>query len=323
MYINLKNSDFDLNNIKEVSNKKEDKITFNTKEFIPITSDCMFKVIFGREENIKFPCYLLSYLIDMSYEELLDKLKFTKNETGKEKKSDSTYRNDLVLDIDGVIINVEMNNNNTEEIRNRNISYLMRLREDRKNKLEYHQVIQVNLNNYCYKEDTCVRRDFLLSSKDDVILTNKIVIIDIYLPNIKKKMYNKGIEKLSEMERFLLIGLEENKKKALEYVGDNIVMKDLEDRISDWTLSDDLRESYDKEWALKDQALRDGYLDGFNEGKQDGREEGIKEGIKEGIREGKKQNKIEIIKNMLNNGLSKEEISKYTNMTLEEINSII
>ena len=141
MNINLKNSKYNLDNIKKVSHNKCDKITFETNEFIPITSDCMFKTIFGREENIKFPCYLLSYLIDMSYEELLNNLKFTKNETGKEKKEDSNYRQDLVVTLDDVSINIEMNNNSSEEIRERNISYMMRLREDRKNKKNYNQII--------------------------------------------------------------------------------------------------------------------------------------------------------------------------------------
>lgn len=195
-----------------------------------------------------------------------------------------------------------MNNNSSEEIRERNISYMMRLREDRKNKKNYNQVIQVNLNNYCYKEDDTIRRDFLISSTDNVILTNKIVMIDIYLPNIKKKMYNKGIKALSEMERFLLIGLEENKQKALEYVGDDIVMKDLEERISDWTLSDDLRESYDKEWALKDQAKR--------------------EGVIKGIEQGMKQGKSEIINKLLESGMTVEEISKITDIPMDEIQHI-
>ncbi len=130
------------------------------------------------------------------------------------------------------------------------------------------------------------------------ILTNKIIIIDIYLPNIKKKMYNKGIKALSEMERFLLIGLEENKQKALEYVGDDIIMKDLEERISDWTLSDDLRESYDKEWALKDEAKREGVIQGIEQGKS------------------------EIIKKLLTSGMTVEEISKITDIPVEEIQQI-
>ena len=72
-------------------------------------------------------------------------------------------------------------------------------------------MIQVNLNNYCYKEDDTVRRDYGIVGEDGSLLTNKVIIIDIYLPNIRKKCYNKK-EELTEMERFLLIGIEENQK---------------------------------------------------------------------------------------------------------------
>ena len=41
------------------------------KNIIPITNDSMFKTLFSREENIKFPAKLLSYIIDMEYENIL------------------------------------------------------------------------------------------------------------------------------------------------------------------------------------------------------------------------------------------------------------
>ncbi len=301
--MNLKNSNIDLAKIRQVSYHTDDKIEFKTKELIPITSDVMFKTLFQREENIKFPCKLLSYLLDISYEELLDNLKFTKTETGKKHKDELSYRQDLVVSLDDVTINIEMNNNSTEEIRERNISYLMRLRDDKKIK-QYHQVIQINLNNYCYKDDLSTRRDYCFMDHEQNILTNKMIIIDIYLPNIKKKSYNK--DSLNEMERFLLIGLEENPKKALEYVGDDIVMQELNSRISEFCLSDDLRESYDKEWALKDQARR----------------EGIIQGIDQGMEQGIEQGKSEIITKFLISGMTVEEISNITDIPKEIIESI-
>jgi len=283
--LNIRNTNFIK---KEVDTKKVDNVKH--ERIIPITNDSMFKRIFGREDNKKFTCKLLSNIIDISYEDLLNNLKFTKNETGKEKNTDTSYRNDLVLELNDNIINIEMNNNSSEEIRNRNISYIMRLREDKKDK-KYHQVIQINLNNYSYKEDNEIVRVFTLSSSDKVILTNLIYIIDIYLPNIMKKSYNNNIKILNELERFLLVGLEENKTKTVKYMGEDIIMKELDEKMEEWTLSDDLRESYDKEWALKDQALRDGLI----------------------------QKEKEIINTMLENGLSKEEISKYTNIPIDRI----
>ena len=61
-------------------------------------------------------------------------------------------------------------------------------------------------------------------------------------------------------------------------------------------------ESYDKEWALKD--------------------EGIREGIEQGIEQGIKQQKIEIAKNMIKDNISIETISKYTNLTTQEIDKL-
>ena len=290
----LKDSNIDLDNLL-VSTKGSAVDNNKYKTIIPITSDCMFKTLFGREEYIKFPCKLLSYIIDITYEDLLKRLKFTKNETGKRNKNEKSYRNDLVVTVGDTSINIEMNNNSSEEVRDRNFEYLMRIRNDKKDN-KYTPVIQVNINNYSYLNDEVVRRDYAVMDSNNVLFTNKIIIIDIYLPNIKKKSYNKT--KLSEMERFLLIGIEEDRKKALEYVGDDIVMNDFEKIIEEKSLDDDLYEAYDKEWALKDQAL------------------------KEGIEQGIEQEKKEIVLNMLNNGISSKYISEITGISLDYINNI-
>ena len=254
-YFKLKDCLIDLNKIPVVSHDKDSRIEFKNKDTIPITNDAMFKHIFGREENIKFPCKLLSYILDVSYETLIDNLSFSKNETGKKKKQDVNYRQDLVVKLDDIRINIEMNNNSSEVIRERNLSYLLRLREDKKYKRKYTPIIQINLNNYCYKDDLTVRRDYAIMSQDQIIYTNKIIIIDIYLPNIKKKCYTNS--ELSEMEKFLLIGILEDPKKALEYVGDDIVMGELKRELVVYDLPDDLGESYDKEEALKEQWKED------------------------------------------------------------------
>ena len=301
--IDLKDSNIDLNNmLKATKNSAVDKNKFTS--IIPITSDNMFKTLFAREEYIKFPCKLLSYLIDISYEELLKRLHFTKNETGKKSNTEKSYRNDLVVKIDNTTINIEMNNNNGKDIRDRNFEYLMRIRGDKRSR-EYNQVIQVNLNNYSYDNDSTIRRDFAVMSKDNILLTNNIVVIDIYLPNIKNKRYNKDIDALSEMERFLLIGIEEDRSKALEYVGDDIVMKEFEEVIKDKSLDDDLYEAYDKEWALREQAERDGYSEGFENGKCEGLEQGIAK-------------TVELYK-MLSKNMSVEEISNILDIPQDKI----
>ena len=56
--------------------------------------------------------------------------------------------------------------------------------------------------------------------------------------------------------------------------------------------------------------------------REEGREEGEKVGIKKGRQEGKMQEKIGIAINMLKDGLAIETISKYTNLSHKEINSL-
>jgi len=51
---------------------------------ISIVSDVMFRALFQRDEYIKFPCKLLSYIIDVDYEVLLKNLHFDTTEKGME-----------------------------------------------------------------------------------------------------------------------------------------------------------------------------------------------------------------------------------------------
>ena len=303
MILKLKDSNLDLENVREISRHskiKLEKLREGLK--IPIISDSMFHTLFQREECIQFPCKLLSYIVDLSYEELLSCLTFSKTETGKEARGDYEYRSDLVVNIKGTKVIVEMNNNDNPHIRERNISYIMRTREDREEKDEYHQTILVNLNNYCYEKDDKVRRDIALFDQDGNLYTNTLVIVDIYLPNIKKKCYTKGIKALSEMERFLLIGIEQDIRSADQYIGEDIVMEEFMKESERRSYDDSLRESYNKEEALKEQAFR--------------------EGREEGHEEGRTEEKIEVAKKMLEQNFDIKVISEITDLSIEEIRNI-
>ncbi len=163
MILALKDTKLNLENIRDIAHGKDDRIHCQElKEGlkIPIISNVMFHTMLQREDCIKYPCKLLSYIVDLSYEELLSSLTFYKTETGARNKKDYEYRNDLVVNIAGTKVIVEMNNNSSEKMRERNISYMMRLKEDRKEKYAYEQLILVNLNNFRYNDDYSSRRDF-------------------------------------------------------------------------------------------------------------------------------------------------------------------
>ena len=57
----------------------------------------------------------------------------------------------------------------------------------------------------------------------------------------------------------------------------------------------------------------------FKEGIEQGREQGIEQGREQGIEQGIEQGKVLIIRNMLQSGLSDEDIKKYAKATEQEI----
>ncbi len=55
----------------------------------------------------------------------------------------------------------------------------------------------------------------------------------------------------------IFIDIKENRKKALEYVGDDIVMKEFDKEVEKRSKDDELIEAYDKEWAIKELSFRE------------------------------------------------------------------
>ena len=79
-----------------------------------------------------------------------------------------------------------------------------------------------------------------------------------------------------------------------------------------------LLEAYDKEWALKDEGKREGYDSGYDSGYDFGVTDGINLGIEQGI----EQRNIEMVRNMLNENISIDLISKVSGLSIEEIEEI-
>lgn len=96
-------------------------------------------------------------------------------------------------------------------------------------------------------------------------------------------------------------------------------MEDYVDEAREVSLDDDLRESYDKEWALKDLGLQQGILEGYERGKVEGHESGLKDGIEQGKKEDLELGKKELINNLIKNNVPLDVISKSSNFSIEEL----
>ena len=200
-----------------------------------------------------------------------------------------------------------MNNRSSSSVLERNLDYLGKIygnKRERINKYEYNKIISININNFNFKGNDEVVQRFLIKKDDgsDVYFTDKIQIYNIYLPLIK--------EKLSKFEEILLIFNENDKELLNELSEDDNIMKeyikDAEKASSDgeWTALE-----YDKE--LHDMMIQNNMID-------EAKEKGIETGKKMGIDE----RNLEIAKKMLKDGMDKNIISKYTGLSIEEIQNL-
>ena len=64
-------------------------------------------------------------------------------------------------------------------------------------KYKYNQVIQFNLNNFSFIGNEKIVDIYSIQNDEGLILNDKLIFINIYVPNLRKKMYNQGIENLS------------------------------------------------------------------------------------------------------------------------------
>ena len=311
----LQIKDYKMLKLYDMEESLKDRIPLDSLkegEKISILSDSMMKTMFQNEERIKYSVKLLSYFLDISYEELLKNTVLVKNELDKKNEPLKSRRADYVANINGSIINIEVNNNGSLETLERNMEYAHRLyaskvkRKNNNKKDNYQQIIQLNINNFSFIGNDNVVDIYFIQNDNLIKLSDKLIFIQIYIPNLLRKWYTIGTQNLKEVERYLLGLVLRDKKESLE-VGKGIkIMEEYVEDASLASLDDDLLEAYDKEWALKDL------------GKQIGIEEGKQIGIEEGKQIGLEEGKNEIATKMKEKGIDLDLIKDITGIDLNE-----
>ena len=303
----------------ELDNEYVLKLSRNIKkgQKISILSDTMLKAMFQNENRIKYSAKFLSYFIDVEYEDILNNICLAKNELDKNNENDKGERCDYVALLSDTSLNIEVNNNSSLEVLERNMEYAHRLYSKKirrgEENYQYTQVIQFNLNNFAFKGNDKIVDIYTVTNDDNIGLSNKLIFVQIYVPNLRKKWYTKGMKSLSEEEKYILALVEMDLDKLNDLGGENIMdeyMKEAEEV----SFEGGVGEAYDKEWALRDQ----GYRDGLSQGKAEGFSQGKAEGKAEGIND----RNFEIAKNLLKNKVDISIIASSTGLSEEEINSL-
>ena len=299
----------------ELDNEYVLKLSRNIKkgQKISILSDTMLKAMFQNENRIKYSAKFLSYFIDVEYDDILSNICLAKNELDKNNENDKGERCDYVALLSDTSLNIEVNNNSSLEVLERNMEYAHRLYSKKirrgEENYQYTQVIQFNLNNFAFKGNDKIIDIYTVTNNDNIGLSNKLIFVQIYVPNLRKKWYTKGMKSLSEEEKYILALVEMDLDKLNDLGGENIMDEYLKEA-EEVSFEGGVGEAYDKEWALRDQ----GYRDGLSQGKVEGKAEGISQG--------KSESKKEIAKNMLSKAMEVELISEITGLSIEEIKNL-
>ena len=318
--------------LKEI--KKGDKIS--------LLSDNMFKTMFLNDSRLKYSAKFISYYIDVDYELLLKRMKLVKTHFNKKKANEINRSGDYVANLKGNYIAIEVNNNGSMSILERNMEYSHRLfasqirrnsknnKKNKKKEKKYSQVILININNFSFKGNNKIVDTFYMKNEDSIILSKKMIIIQIYIPNLIRKWYNCGIQNLTESERYLLtLVLQDNKK--LNEVGGNEFMKEYIKDATEASEEEELLISYDKEKALYELGNSEGYKRGEKLGYAKGEKLGYAKGEKFGYAKGEKFGYVKgeqsgyskgiykVAKNLLMSNMKKEEVSMYTGLTMKEL----
>ncbi len=285
---------------------------------LPLTSDYVFKRIFGQEDNKSALKDFLESVLDV---EIYD-IEITNPEIPKN-YYDSKYG---VLDLkvtlnNGIVVDVEMQMQNEHNMEQRlpyylASSYVNSLKEGEPYS-NCKKTIVINILNFNYYKrneyHSIARMKFEkpkpeevvdMGYQEDVYATKYLEMHIIELPKFKKK--NPEIHTKIAQWLWLFVGSEEQVKKASKV---NKEIEKINKKLASMSLSSEERNNY--EFRLK--AIRD---------EADAIEYATRNGIEQGIEQGEEKKTREIVKEMLKNNFTIEQIKKVTKLTEEEIDKI-
>ena len=297
-------------------------MTLKTGEIIPITFDYVFTGIFNNEKNIDIVESFLAVYFDKPLKEIKGHVKIKSRNLDIESKKEKNKQVDLILEVDGNKINIELNNNSSEGVKNRNVVYQNNIhgRQLRYKDNDYSKIkdtIQICLNHFKCNEDG-IKDVYYYRNNNGKILTEKSRIDYVDLVNAKEKRYNESEEKLARLCRALTSITIEGLKKEL---GDDLMEKEtkekLEEEVSKYSSDDEviaLYSAYSREELERNTLIK--------EAKEEATKQGLEQGLKQGLTQGRKDKTLEIAQEMLNDDIETDKIIKYTGLTKKEIENL-
>ena len=269
-----------------------------------MTYDYVFKSVLS--ENKEYLARILSNILNIDKDYILDNLVYKNTEHTKLSKKDKRKISDLIVEVENMKINLEMNKGYYKSLTHKNNMYIYRLIlgsiKEKEEYIDYDKmIIQVNFDVKWKFRDKLITKFEMIEKETgkkrcDYIESNDPIIYHVNLSKIKDMYYNK--DKLNTFEMELALMILDNKKELKKVSEGDDVMDKVNEKIC--KLSDDeiLQGIYVKE-----------EMDSWMK----------KVDLKYAKEEGKKEANMETARKLLKKGMEIKDIIDITGITEEQI----
>ncbi len=283
-------------------------------EIIPLNFDFVFTEIFNNPKNIDIIENFLSVYLEVPLIEIKNHVKIQSRDLELTHKKEAKKHVDLLLDLKGRKINIEMSNKKSPGVMDRNVVYVCaihskQMRYGKKDYTMIHKTLQINLNNYSLESDE-LKESYYLTTEKGKILTKKLQIDMVDMVKGREICYTDSENKLA---RWCKVFTSTSEEELTEALGDDLMEREpkekLVDEVTKLSSDEDAVILYTK--LTRQELEQNTYI---AEAKQRGFEEGIEEGIE--------QEKLKMAKKMLEQNFKIEIIVQITGLEKQQIEKL-
>ena len=292
---------------------------------VPITFDYVFCNIFNNIDNIIILENFLACYLEVPLSKIRGHVEILSRNLIIEHKREANKQIDLLVDIDGEKVNIELQNKKSEGIINRNVVFAskvhagqLKINNEKGNKdseskyAGIKRTLQINLMRGSDKKK--VKESYFLTNEEGEILTKKLQIDLVNMEKAKELCYTKEETKLA---RWCSVILATTKEEFEEALGEDLMEKEakdlLEEKIEQYSRDEEVIEMYSE--YSRAELETESVL-------EEAKEQAIKQGREEGREEGIQKNRVEIARRMLEEKMDKNIIARITDLSIEEIEKL-
>ena len=302
----------EINKVKELTKELEAK-----DEVIPCLVNPVFKSIFSDKKMEGVLSYIIVSISDLTEDDVYGNLDIVDSYEPVNNIVNKQNTHDLKVRINNSSILLEMNNYNRASTRFRNSAHyhagIVNQIERATDIENLGKVIQISFDNEAPFSDDLISTIMMMDIKTHQIDNSErnFKKYRINLSKVRKLGYN--VDKLSRFKKILLIMTEKKKSKLRELAKGDKELEYMVKKLEKISKNPDFVSYYNEETLDKigrQLDIEEATTSGFKEGRTSGFEDGVH------------QKSIETAKKMLKDKLDLNLISKYTNLSIDEIKNI-